>query len=189
MHNSPVPVRQLSESLSVSIIKKSGRSYPCYDKLVQILSNLEPYEHICLSDITPDQSHERYTFIYNFKSGLNIPVVMLTYSPGNNCGNLTFLWRYGDADSVETVFKKSVPVVEIIKPLLPQYHTRVMKGTLFSKFGRVMRGVKPAVLRAFYREISGDCSVSSNVVEADIDKRVELILKMESEDPNTDIDL
>ncbi len=31
-HHSPVPVRQLSESLSVSIIKKSGMSYPCYDK-------------------------------------------------------------------------------------------------------------------------------------------------------------
>ncbi len=105
-HHLPVPVRQLSETLSVSIIKKSGMSYPCYDKLVQILSNLDSYEHTCLSNISPDQSRERYTFINNLKSGLNIPVVMLTYSPGNNCGNLTFLWKYGDNDSVETVFEK-----------------------------------------------------------------------------------
>ncbi len=81
-HHSPVPVRQLSESLS----EKSGMSYPCYDKLVQILSNLDSYEHTCISHISPDQSRERY-----------IPVVMFTYSP-------TFLWIYGDNDSVETVF-------------------------------------------------------------------------------------
>lgn len=109
MHSSLVPVRQLSESLSVSIIKKSGLSYPCYDKLLQILGNLEPYQHTCLSDITPDQSHERYMFISNLKSGLNIPVVMLTYSPGNNCGNLTFLWKYGDTDS--KLFLKKVFVL------------------------------------------------------------------------------
>lgn len=64
-----------------------------------------------------------------------------------------------------------------------------MKRTLFAKFGRVMRGIKPAVLRAFYCEISGDCSASSNVVEAEIDKRVELVLEMEPEDPSTVIDL
>ncbi len=141
-HHSPVPVRQLSESLSVSIIKQSGMSYPCYDKLVQILSNLDSNEHTCLSDISPDQSRERNTFINNLKSELNIPVVMLTYSPGNNCGNLTFLWKYGDNDSVETVFEKSVSVVEVIKPLLPQYHTRAMKCALFAKFGQVMHGIR-----------------------------------------------
>ena len=90
---------------------------------------------------------------------------------------------------METVFHKSTSVVEIIKPLLPQYYTRAMKRSLFTKFGRVTRGIKPAVLRAYYREISGDCSSSSNLVEAEIDKRVQLVLDMEPEDPNTIIDL
>ncbi len=86
-------------------------------------------------------------------------------------------------------FEKSVSVVEVIKPLLLQYHTRAMKRALFAKFGHVMHGIRPALLRAFYREISGACSVSSNLAEAEIDKRVELILEMEPEDPNTVIDL
>ena len=75
--------------------------------------------------------------------------------------------------------------MELIKPLLPQYHTRAMKRTLFEKFGRVTKAIKPAILRAFYREVSGDCSASSNAVEAEIDKRVQLVLEMEPENPNT----
>lgn len=189
IHSSFVPVRQLSESLSVTVIKKTSVCYPCYSDLVRVLGTLEPYQHISLTDMCPDQPRERYKFIHSLKNGLNISVVLLTYSPGNNCGNLTFLWKYNETESIENVFEKSLPVVELIKPLLPQYHTRAMKRTLFAKFGRVTKGIKPAILRAFYREISGDCSASSNVVEAEIDKRVQLVLEMEPEDPNTVIDL
>ncbi len=86
-------------------------------------------------------------FLKNLDGGLDIPVVLLTYSPGNNCGNLHFVWKYNDTDPMETVFAKSIPEVEIIKPLLPQYHTRTMKRALFTKFGRISKSIKPAVLR------------------------------------------
>ena len=98
----------------------------------------------------------------------------------NNSGNLTFLWNYTETESFETVFEKSLPVVELIKPLLPNN---------LKKFGRVTKAIKPAILRAFYREVSGDCSASSNAVEAEIDKRVQLVLEMEPENPNTIVDL
>ena len=127
IHSSPVPVRQLSQSLSVTVIKNSGLCYPRYNDLVKLLSNLEPYQHISLTGICPDQPRKRYRFLQDLKNGLNVSVVSLTYSPGNNCGNLTFLWKYVETESVETVFEKSLPVVEVIKPLLPQYHTRAMK--------------------------------------------------------------
>ena len=76
--------------------------------------------------------------------------------------------------------------MEIVKPLLPQCHTCAMKRTLFTKFGRILKSIKPAVLRAFYREVSGDYSASSKAV---IDKRVQLIMDTEPEDPNKVIDL
>ena len=66
MHSSPVPVCQLSDSLSVTIIKKSGLCYPRYRDLVRVLGNLEPYQHISLTDICPDQPRERYKFIHDF---------------------------------------------------------------------------------------------------------------------------
>ena len=189
VHSLPVPVRELSNSLSVSIIKKSGLCYPCYDNVFQTMKNLEFYQHICLTDFCPEDHRERYKFILNLKNGFNISVVSLTYSPGNNRGNMNFIWKYDDNDPIENVFERSMHVVKVIKPLLPQYHTRAMKRSLFSKFGRIIKGIKPAILRAFYHEISGDCSASSNFVEAEIDERVQLVLDMEPEDPNTVIDL
>ena len=54
-------------------------------------------------------------FLKNLNGGLDIPVVLLTYSPGNNCGNLHFIWTYNDKDPIEIIFTKSIPVVEIIK--------------------------------------------------------------------------
>lgn len=189
IHSSPVPIRQLSDSLSISVINKSALRYPRYNEIFGVLSDLEPYQHICLTDLCPEDPRERYRLITGLKNGLDIPVVSLTYSPGNNCGNMHFLWKYPDTESMGTVFERSIPVVEIIKPLLPQYHTRAMKRSLFSKFGRVTNSIKPAILRAFYREISGDCSASTNLVEAEIDNRVQLVLDMEPENPNTVIDL
>ena len=146
VHSSPIPIRQLSDSLSITIIKKSATRSPCYDEIFRVLSGLNFYQHICLTDLCPEEPCEKYMFIKNLKSGLNIPVISLTYSTGNNCGNMNFLWKYGEMESMETIFDKSTSVVEIIKPLLPQYHTRAMKRSLFTKFGRVARGIKPAVL-------------------------------------------
>ena len=49
--------------------------------------------------------------------------------------------------------------------------------------------VKPAVLRHFYRDLTGDTSASSNLTEEEIDSRVCQVLDMEPEDPQTLIDL
>ena len=74
-----------------------------------------------------------YQFLQNLHRGIDISVVLLTYSPGNNRGNLHFIWKL-DGEPLETVFQKSLLVVESIKPLLPQYHTRAMRKSLLSKY-------------------------------------------------------
>lgn len=188
-HASPTPIRQLSDSLSVDIITKSSLRFQCYSAVCNTLRNMDDYEHMCLTDFCPEEPRHRYQFLQNLHRGLDISVVLLTYSPGNNCGNLHFIWKYDDSEPVEAVFQKSLPVVEVVKPLLPQYHTRAMRKSLLSKYGHVSSSVKPAVLRAFYKDLTGDSSAASNVDEAEIDKRVQLILDMEPEDPNTVIDL
>ena len=84
-----------------------------------------------------------------------------------------------------TVFQKSLPVVQSIKPLLPQYHTRAMRKSLLSKYGCVSSGIKLAMLRPFYKNLTGDSCAASNLTEVEIDERVQLILDMKPEDPNT----
>ena len=64
-----------------------------------------------------------------------------------------------------------------------------MRQAMFENFGRISPSVKPAVLRYFYRDLTGDCSASHDAQEAVIDERVREIVSMEPEDPNTIVDL
>ena len=46
-------------------------------------------------------------------------------------------------------------------------------------------GIKLAMLRPFYKNLTGDSCAASNLTEVEIDERVQLILDMKPEDPNT----
>ena len=43
-------------------------------------------------------------------------------------------------------------------------------------------GVKPAILRLFYRDLTGDCSASHDLPESVVHERVHEMLNMEPED-------
>ena len=189
VHNAEVPVRQLSESLSIEVVKRSAIRYPCFSSLSECLNDIQPYQQIFLTDHCPEAPRLRYECRQKIQRGLNIPVEILTFSPGNNRGNLHFIWKYCSDDSMEMVFQKSMAVVESIKPQLPTCHTRAMRKYLFSQFGRISPHVKPSVLRYFYRDLTGDSSASTNLTEEKIDSRICQVLDMELEDPQTLIDL
>ena len=136
VHTSEVPIRQLSDSLHVEVIQHTS-CFPCFNELSAVLENLETYQHLCLSEFCPSEAQHRYRFLQKIKGGLTKPIVLLTHSPGNNKGNLHFAWRFEETDTIDMVFQKSQAVVECVKPLLPQYHTRAMRNSLIFKFGRV----------------------------------------------------
>ena len=56
------------------------------------------------------------------KSGLNVPYSLCPFNllSWNSMGSLYFVWSLESSDSVETVFQKSLPVVNTVKSLLPQ---------------------------------------------------------------------
>ena len=58
-----------------------------------------------------------------------------------------------------------------------------MQEAMFSKFGRIAPSVKPAVLRHFYRDLTGDSTAANMMVEEEVDTRVKQCLEMESDDP------
>ena len=110
---------------------------------------------------------------------------LLTYSHGNNIGNIHFLWKVTDLSEEE--FSRCQGTIERAKSDIPVYHTRAMKQALFARFGRVTSSVKPAVLRALYKELTDDHSASSNLHEAEIDERMRVLL--DSEDTDIVVDL
>ena len=64
-----------------------------------------------------------------------------------------------------------------------------MRVEMFTKFGLVSPGVKPAALRFFYRSLTGDASAPNDITEAEIDSRVQEVIDMEPDDPQTVFDL
>ena len=182
VHGSETPVRQLSDFLSVEVVEKSAVRFPCFNIDLESLNKLQHYQYMCLTDLRPEEPREVYDYVQRIKRGLNVPIVLLTFYPGNNRGNLHFIWMYSSSDSLETIFQKSIPVVVSFKPKLPTYHTHAMRRSLAAKFGRISSSVPPAVLRYFYWDLTGNSSAASNHTEAEIDSRVHQILDMEPED-------
>ena len=99
-------------------------------------------------------------------------------SLGSNIGNLHFLWKVPGGDPSKC-FEKSLPTVEAVKKVLPHYHTRAMRTAVFQKFGRISPSVKPAALRFFYRDLTGDQSAASTSDQEQLDQRIQQIIDME----------
>ena len=139
-----------------------------------------------MEDVCPSEPQRKFRYIQTLNTvGLSINTAMLTYAHGNSVGNMHFIWKV--AGSTDGDFSQSQQVIEKAKEEIPVFHTRAMRRALFTKFGRVSPGMKPAILRALYRELTNDASAPSNEHEAEIDERVRLVLEME--DPDIIIDL
>ena len=87
--------------------------------------------------------------------GVSFPCMMLVYAPGSNIGNFHFMWKLPSDVEVVECFQRSQSAVEEAKKKIPKFHSRAMRSALFQKFGRVSSGVKPSVLRFFYKELTG----------------------------------
>ena len=130
---------------------------------------------------------KRYLLIKKIKEeGLNVPSVLLAYSTGNNCGNSYFMWHVPDS-CLDQALSNSQEVIEDIKKDLPTYHTCAMRSEFIQKFGRITSAVKPAVLRYFYKDLTGDSSGSETLDQEQIDTRVLQAIQME--DPDIVLDL
>ena len=193
LHKSPLPVRHISDSMSVKFVKASTGLFPCDKRLEWLCLCLQEkleYEFLSLCEFVPETARERYDYVKVLeRNGLPYPIMFLTHSSGNNIGNLHFVWKLPTAKSIESTFEESVTTIEAIKLILPQYHTRAMRREVFAKFGRISSKVKPAALRFLYRELTADCAASHDTPEAIIDERVRSIILMEPEDPHTVVDL
>ncbi len=113
VHSSDVPVHQLSESLSVEVVKRSAVRPPRFSSISDSLNDIQPYQKTFLTDHCPEAPRQRYEYIQEIQRGLDIPVVIMivivnckivncmTFSPGNNRGSLHFIWKYCSDDSME----------------------------------------------------------------------------------------
>ena len=98
-HSSSVPVRIMGDAISVKYIKSTTVLLPLLKNLDTKLSTMGDYEYLFLNDFLDTDSKKRYDYLQLLgNNGLHYPIVMCTYSPGNNKGNLHFIWRVPNAE-------------------------------------------------------------------------------------------
>jgi hypothetical protein len=161
---------------------------PVLKPINDLLVTKSPYIPISLLEYIPSDPVKKYRFVNLLESsGLTVPFILLTFNPGSNIGKILFIWKVPEGKDIGDYLQESQQAIEEVKKCIPVFHTRAMKSALFSKFGRLTSKVKPAVLRQFYRELTGDQSSSDSTDQSVVDKRIQLILDME--DPEISPDL
>lgn len=93
-HTLPIPVRDISESMQIKYIVSTRSVFPLFLQLNSILKNMNEYEYLFLNDLCPDDPRNRYHYLQSLqKNGLEFPTILCSHTPGNNKGNLHFIWR------------------------------------------------------------------------------------------------
>ena len=187
VHSSLTPWRSIGKGLDLFYLQPTKKLSPELKEISAKVAEVGPYYKVDLQLYLPTNPQKRYLLTKKLKEeGIEVPSVLLVHSTGNNCGNSYFMWHVTDSCLSETL-PKSQPVIEEIKASLPMYHTRAMRSEFMQKFGRVTPSIKPAVLRYFYKDLTGDSSSSETSSQGEIDKRVMQAIEME--DPDIVLDL
>ena len=186
LHLSIQPPRNVSDNLVFQFLPCIDSSHHILDRLSSKLQSKENYDFLVVEEVCPSEPRKKYEYLEKLKSGLsNVCVAMLTYTHGNNVGNVHFVWKVPDYSS--DAFSQSLRTIEKAKEFIPVFHTRSMRNALMAKYGRVAPTMKKCIMRKWYRDLTGDTSGASNTHEAEIDERVRLIFEME--DPTVVLDL
>ena len=181
VHESTEPIRSFADGVSLTVIEKNDISHPQLNSVERALEGMNTYNHLSLENFLPDGSKERYEYIQRVKRGLKYPCVLFTYSTGNNRGNFHFIWKCPDSGilNASDILNESQPIIEEVKKEVPKYFTRAMKKAIQEKFGRLSPKVKPMEFRFIFKELTGDCSASTNLSESEVDQRVKEFVDME----------
>ena len=128
---STTPVQELSSNLRVKFLPASTAP----TSLLAIEESMYPkpnFEYMSITDLLPPDPLKKHRCVETLTAtGLRLPCVLLIYSPGSNIGNLHFL----PSECIPaTVFEQSQPVIENVKVVIPQSHTRAMRTALFDEY-------------------------------------------------------
>jgi len=115
-----------------------------------------------------------------------MPIILVTYSPGSNLGNLHCIWHTSATD-INFTLQMCQPLIESIKIGIPQFLTRAMRQAAFEKYGLISPSIKKSVLCLMYRDLVGDESAAATTNQEEIDEHVNAFFELE--EPNLVYDL
>ena len=149
-----------------------------FQKLWDVLCKRNDYQPLCLLDIEPEDSMERFRWLQN--NSLPVAVQLCRYCCGNYYGNLNVIWK------VETIDDdKVIKAVDNVRQILLTFSTWAMRKEIILGYSRE---VQPALLRNIFSFISHDSSTAETAYLEKVDDTVTVFLA-ESDDPDLFYDM
>lgn len=176
--SSTEPVQQISQYLTVMYTKSRVLTPAFLGPISVSLKSLGPNAPLELGRLLPTDRRRRYEWVEALKQGLDIPLVHVTYAPGSNIGNLHWVWHC-TAENIDQALSTSQPIIEQIKRDIPEFHTRAVRREAFQLFGLTTHTTKKALLHHIYKVLVGDSSSSANLLQSEIDERVQVMFDLE----------
>ncbi|XP_071947398.1 uncharacterized protein [Antedon mediterranea] len=164
----------VKESETINIMEKTETEIEEYKYIVQELMERECWDCLFLNDYSPVDRKKRYRFF----SDLKLPMRCLLISESSGSQTLYFACKIDEIMSSDDVINRAHDVCKHVRATVPKYHSRSMKREFVQSFGLV---ANKAVLRSAYRSLTGDCSSSETLDEAEVDRRLEQVL--DEQDP------
>lgn len=184
-----LPVRVIDDTISIEHHKKVNAISPNYyllDSSLNELNNFQPLYfddqlHVNKKFQNPDQ---RYKFFKEVKLSTS-NFHFLRYDPGGGLGIICYFWKVPEDISSEEIFLRDNKLLNILRPKLPEFHTRQMRREFYSMYENIA-GIKipPYILRSIYANLTNDATSDQN---SDIDGRVRMSIL--GSDPELIVDL
>ena len=159
------PARDVQNAISLfSLPKQKQITQSLLENLSPVyhaLADKQPFDPVCLNDLLPTDSRQRYHFIQTLKStGCPTEAMLYTYSTGNNKGNYHFVWLIPSDRDADEVQSRNACVMHELNAKMPQFHSREMRRSFVRLFGSVAN-IRPVYLREIYHQLTGDTSAAS----------------------------
>ena len=110
-HTLSSPVWVISDSLHFQFLPVGDSAGPAsLNSLQGHLEKNSNYETVCIEELKmcPSDSRSKYSLMQILNAeGIPFPTALLTYSHGNNVGNLSFLWKMKSVDESSFTESKS----------------------------------------------------------------------------------
>lgn len=181
---------QLELKTNVTVVnKKKGPLYTVHPNLSELdrrLKDSEPYVPISVREYIPCSDRRRVYDLVELlcEDGLSHKCVHYVHHVGGNKPSLHFIWKIEEGTSEGELIKSCSQVILKIENEAPIYERRVTKKQFMRGFGFVG---SPVALRAIFRDLTGDQSAASTLLQSEIDRR--FAHAMLSEDASILVDL
>ena len=171
LHGSQEQVRTIANSMTVHYLAARHTLEQCLQDLLSSIEEAGPNVPVSLESFLPSDRRRRYEYVEHVKTGMKMPTVLVTYSPGSNIGNLQWIWHTTCTD-ISSALESCQPILESIRGDIPHFHTRAMRQAAYKKYDLISPCIKKSVLRHTYKDLVGDWSAAATTSQAELDECV-----------------